>query len=492
MGVTFIDLLNRFLSLSISCFSQHLGFLSLSLVMTTGKELCRKFFYEAVKPIVDQFVETAGKEDALTYTAALLGPGSEVIGFDDDTSQDHDWGPRCFIFLDSSDLAAERLPTHMKALSNLLSMKLPKQFQGFSTHFSEPDLEDNGTQIAQTLPEDSEQPVNHRVKVTTFGQYTKQYVGIDMVEAYIFFRRSSKEDLDDVSKNPPSNFLSLPQWLCIPQQKLLTFARADLYNDHLSPGQETASGIIIRQIIHIIRCFYPPLVAAFHGASLLNRIGQEEHLMGRCAMRGDELGASIIAGRLARDLMRLCFLSEKEFAPYPKWFGSAFNRLEIADEPCGDSGTVALFMQRFVAPTSWKVREAAYIAAATHILNHRRLIAVLGLPDGTSVEGQPFFTRPYRVMRAGDIAEKVLAQNSEARSFCFKEQLSAFPIPVGGIDVVTDSTDVSEMVGLYQGLCALLFPLSSPSGNQVTADPLNASLGPIGSVLASPTAPPSG
>jgi hypothetical protein len=33
-----------------------------------------------------------------------------------------------------------------------------------------------------------------------------------------------------------------------------------------------------------------------------NRIGQEEHLMGR-ADRGDEIGSAIIAARLVRDLM---------------------------------------------------------------------------------------------------------------------------------------------------------------------------------------------
>ena len=40
------------------------------------------------------------------YAAALLGPGSEVLGFDTARSTDHDWGPRLQVFLDPAD--AER------------------------------------------------------------------------------------------------------------------------------------------------------------------------------------------------------------------------------------------------------------------------------------------------------------------------------------------------------------------------------------------------
>lgn len=29
--------------------------------------------------------------------------------------------------------------------------------------------------------------------------------------------------------------------------------------------------------------------------------------------------------------MRLCFLMEKQYAPYPKWFGTAFAQLDCAE-----------------------------------------------------------------------------------------------------------------------------------------------------------------
>ena len=62
-----------------------------------GLELSELFYKEAVKPILDNnFPE-------LTYSAALLGNGSDVLGFDTPQSMDHDWGPRLMLFLTQAD-----------------------------------------------------------------------------------------------------------------------------------------------------------------------------------------------------------------------------------------------------------------------------------------------------------------------------------------------------------------------------------------------------
>ncbi len=55
------------------------------------------------------------------YAAALVGPGSEVLGFDTDRSVDHDWGPRLHVFLSDSD--AER---HAAAITAALASRLPE------------------------------------------------------------------------------------------------------------------------------------------------------------------------------------------------------------------------------------------------------------------------------------------------------------------------------------------------------------------------------
>jgi hypothetical protein len=38
----------------------------------------------------------------------------------------------------------------------------------------------------------------------------------------------------------------------------------------------------------------------------------------------------VIGARLVRDIMRLGFPIERDYVPYPKWYGTAFARLPVA------------------------------------------------------------------------------------------------------------------------------------------------------------------
>ena len=62
-----------------------------------GLELCEAFYREAVRPILD-----AGFP-GLTHAAALIGDGSDVLGYDTPVSRDHQWGPRLILFLSAAD-----------------------------------------------------------------------------------------------------------------------------------------------------------------------------------------------------------------------------------------------------------------------------------------------------------------------------------------------------------------------------------------------------
>jgi hypothetical protein len=78
-------------------------------VFVPGLELSRRLYVEAVRPLLAQHLP------GLAHTAALIGPGSEVLGFDTERSTDHDWGARLQLFPDArrtevQAVLAERLP----------------------------------------------------------------------------------------------------------------------------------------------------------------------------------------------------------------------------------------------------------------------------------------------------------------------------------------------------------------------------------------------
>src|SRR6185369_13846133 len=86
-----------------------------------GIKLSGRFYVEAVKPVLDR------QFPRLRYSAALIGWGSEVLGFDTPISSDHHWGPRLLIFLsDKGHAKFER------KISSALSRKLPGEFLDYS------------------------------------------------------------------------------------------------------------------------------------------------------------------------------------------------------------------------------------------------------------------------------------------------------------------------------------------------------------------------
>ena len=79
-----------------------------------GLVLCGAFYAEGVRPILDDAFP------GLAHSAALIGDGSEVLGFDDAMSTDHHWGPRVQLFVGESDY-----PQVAEAIHATLAQGLP-------------------------------------------------------------------------------------------------------------------------------------------------------------------------------------------------------------------------------------------------------------------------------------------------------------------------------------------------------------------------------
>jgi hypothetical protein len=164
-----------------------------------GLELSRLFYEEAVRPILDtQFAD-------LSYSAARLGPGSDILGYDTVRSTDHPWGPRLQLFVAESDFAE-----YSQQISAALARNLPVEFHGYPTSFTKVKGENS-----RLLTPVTNAPVSHWVEILTVRSFFDEMLGVD-----------------------PTGPISATDWLTFSEQSLLSVTRGAVYSD--SPGDLTA------------------------------------------------------------------------------------------------------------------------------------------------------------------------------------------------------------------------------------------------------------
>ena len=222
-------------------------------------------------------------------------------------SCDHDWGPRLLLFMNEADHGE-----YSSKLDNLLKVELPASFMGYSTDFT-PSDDIDGAHANVHIP----------TAVEEYREFVLKQLGYDIHDMV----------------NGTIQFLD---WLTFPEQKLLSitsgkiFDRINIYGDCNSTS--TSSIVSDKEVskdatgLDEVRCllaYYPSDVWYYIISATWSRIENESHLVGRTNGVGDELGCSILVSRVVRDVMRLLFLYHRQYAPYPKWFGSAFKQLNL-------------------------------------------------------------------------------------------------------------------------------------------------------------------
>src|SRR5680860_393212 len=222
------------------------------------------FYAEVVRPLL------AGRP----HTAALLGWGSDVLGYDTERSTDHGWGPRLLVFLDDQD--------GVQKVASGLDERLPPRFRGWPVRYGWDDTEPT-----------------HHVTVTTLPAWLVDWLGVDA-----------------------TTNLSVLDWLLTPQQRLLGIVSGRVYADD--------RGVLGR--IRRALAWYPDQVWRWLLACQWHRLAQEEAFVARTAEVEEELGSAVTAARLVRDMMRLALLLDRRYAPYQKWLGSAFARAAHDDD----------------------------------------------------------------------------------------------------------------------------------------------------------------
>ncbi|MDF1520347.1 MAG: DUF4037 domain-containing protein [Brevefilum sp.] len=344
-----------------------------------GLELSEEFFLSAVQPIMkEKFLQIA-------YAAARLDYGSDVLGFDTPMSMDHGWGPKLSLYLSQENYAA-----YHDQLDDYFANHLPFDVLGFPTNFAEPYADGGVMSYKDTYP------IHHMIEITTPDKWCSNYLGVDI-----------------------DHPISVKTWLTIPQQRLATLQAGGIYHDDLG---------IITEYRHKMR-WYPHDIWLYLLANQWQRIDQDEPFIGRTGSVGDELGSQLISARLVLDLMRLGFLMHRIYTPYRKWFGSAFQRLEITPK-------VVPIFQKILSCKNWEEREKHLSKAYLFFSQEHNK---LGLTHFIEPEISNFYDRPFLVPHAARFANALYAQIKDP-------EVIALPRNLGSIDQICDNTDILENI----------------------------------------------
>jgi Domain of unknown function (DUF4037) len=270
----------------------------------TGIELARGFFTDLVRPVLTR--ELPG----LRYAAGRLGSGSDVLGLDDATSRDHDWGCRLTLLVDAAD------QPFVSTVDDLLGRELPESYRGWPVRF------------AMTWDE----RVHHRVQVDTAGGFAASRLGVD-----------------------PTGGLSPVDWLSLPGHSVLEVTAGPLFVDMTTELGPLREGL----------AWYPPDLDRYVLTVAWGNLARLMPSHARTDQRGQHLQSRLIAAAMATELIRLAFLVCRSFMPYEKWFEALFRRLPVAAALAGP-------LERLVGGAGLAGREAALAEAVDVLLAAQR------------------------------------------------------------------------------------------------------------------------
>lgn len=267
----------------------------------SGAALARAYYEELVGPLLRRHLPHR------EHAAARLGSGSDVLGYDDEQSRDHDWGLRLTLLVEDG-----RAPE----VDALLERELPERWQGLPTRF------------ATTW----DPVLRHRVEVASAADFAASRLGLP------------------ASRLTGSADLTLTDWRSLTGQAVLEVTAGPVFHD--GPGALTA----IRERL----AWYPRDVWLYAVAADWHRLGQEFPDVGRAGLRGDEDGSAVVAARHVRTMLHLAHLLHRRWPPYGKWLARSAAAL-----PGG--GALRISLQSALQSRHWRSRQEALAAAAEQL-----------------------------------------------------------------------------------------------------------------------------
>ncbi len=232
-----------------------------------GLDLSRRYFEAHIERLLTEVPEARGH-----IAAGLAGEGSQCFSFDDEISQDHDFGPGFCIWLSDKDYTCfgEKLQGAYDAL--------PDTFCGYSRK-----------NIQAT----------DRVGVMRISEFYARFTG-----------------------SPSGAPETLMDWLLIPEYHLAAATNGQVFQDNVG---------VFTDIRSRLSGFYPEdvrrkKIAA--RAAVMSQAGQYNLL--RCIKREDTIAALLSLSRFTEAALSMVYLLNRQYTPFYKW---AYHGLKTSGHP---------------------------------------------------------------------------------------------------------------------------------------------------------------
>jgi hypothetical protein len=230
-----------------------------------GLELSERYFFDCGLPLLREHCpDLVGR-----VAAGLVATGSEVAGFDDEISRDHNWGPRFILFLGADDEAK-----HGRRVQEMFDRRLPREYLGAS--------------IRRTGDQFPSSPAS----VTTPENSCRGNTG---------FSAAPGSDTD---------------WLAIPEHRLFEFTAGRIFYEPtplISPLRKAFA-------------YFPEMVWRKRLSFIWLQLSHSANIS-RTVARGNRVTSHAFLCWGLECCMRLAFLLNRKYAPFRKWLYHAFREL---------------------------------------------------------------------------------------------------------------------------------------------------------------------
>ena len=223
---------------------------------------------EIVAKYTSEFIKVKYPDLYSRICLALVGVGSECLGFDDEISEDHDFSSQCQLFLDDSDYK-----TYKSDLESSLKI-FCKDLESLTSNLKDVNIE--------IMP------------ISNFYKY------------YTLFENGPKTE---------------SEYRKVPMDLLCVATNGKVFLDNLGKFSEIRNRLLN---------FYPEDIRLKKIAFQLNKMAQSgQYNYSRMIKRGDTVAANIAQGEFVKHYLEFVHLLNKKYMPFYKWSYRSACSLEI-------------------------------------------------------------------------------------------------------------------------------------------------------------------